>query len=79
MVSRRGETPLVPPYRLRRPNKAMTLLRAGASLDSLTFLVAKCRPIHVAADTATRKLGKLDKDGMARAVRVIVLSVRVRW
>jgi|GEM_PF-6697650 len=76
MVSRRGETPLVPPYRLRRPNKAMTLLRAGASLDSLTFLVAKCRPIHVAA---TRKLGKLDKDGMARAVRVIVLSVRVRW
>ncbi len=55
-VGRRGETPLVPPCRLRRPSNAMTLLRAGASVDSLTFLIAKCRPIHVAA---TRKLGKL--------------------
>ena len=59
MVGRRGEAPLVLPYRLRRPNKAMTLLRAGASVDSLTFLVVKCRPIHVAANSATRKLGKL--------------------
>ena len=26
MVGRRGETPLVPPYSFRRPNKAMALL-----------------------------------------------------
>ena len=39
--------------------KAKTLLRAGASVDSLTFLVVKCRPIPVAANSATRKLGKL--------------------
>ena len=25
MVGRRGEAPLVPPYKLRRPNKAMAL------------------------------------------------------
>ena len=27
MVGRRGEAPLVPPYRFRRPNKAMALVR----------------------------------------------------
>ena len=26
MVGRRGEAPLVPPYKFRRPNKAMALI-----------------------------------------------------
>ncbi len=39
MVGRRGETPLVPPYRLRSPNKALALssqrhtLRLGTYRD----------------------------------------------
>ena len=35
MVGRRGEAPLVPPYRFRRPNKAMAL--RGTQRDSRPF------------------------------------------
>ena len=32
MVGRRGDAPLVPPYKLRRPNNAMALTRAAKGL-----------------------------------------------
>ena len=33
MVGQRGEAPLVPPYRFRRPNKAMALFRGAVTAE----------------------------------------------
>ena len=43
MVGRRGETPLVPPYRLRRPNKTMALTIVPGERDSAKLAALKWR------------------------------------
>ena len=40
MVGRRGETPLVPPYRFRSSNKAMALTAFGGIRDARLHLRA---------------------------------------